>query len=170
MRCWHLIWTKRAAREILCTHSVPSSFKSTASFACPDQPTGMVTLHGAPSGPPPRSSHWGSVMTALLMRVSWDSLPQLKGHCWTGQFPLATVKREPPSSALMCPDVRQLSICLPKHPKTGLWLRHGVLKGQSTNFTHQSQFTHHRAYHTACENSYLMISEALKVSKAAKKP
>ncbi|CAB1437842.1 unnamed protein product [Pleuronectes platessa] len=49
---------------------------------------------GPPGEPPPRSSHSVSVIAALLMRLSRDSVPQhfrFESHCCALQRPLAAV-------------------------------------------------------------------------------
>lgn len=76
MRWWHLIRTKRAAGEDLCTHCVPCSFKSTTVFCCP-------WVH------PPWGLHCVSIRQ-IIARLSHhctvnegppgESLPQIKGN------------------------------------------------------------------------------------------
>ncbi|KAI9515082.1 hypothetical protein NQZ68_027948 [Dissostichus eleginoides] len=83
--CWtgFTLGGKKAAGELLCTHRVPCSFKSTAPppSSCPDQPTGTVTFTGAPGGPPHSShslSHHCSAneglkgQSATTKRTMWD--------------------------------------------------------------------------------------------------
>lgn len=112
MRHWHPIWTESAAEEILHTIPIPCSFKSTA----PLLRALTNLLAWLPSeGPPewtfiaPLSS--GSIITALLIRLPGDSLPQLQD----AGVPCSYC--EEISCLGRAPYKWQLSVCLPVKKK-----------------------------------------------------
>ena len=144
MRCWHLIWTKRAAGEILCSLRVPCSFKSSA----PDPLAQTQSLARAPSTWGPR---WTST-SQLSLRLSHHcpANEALTGQCattkgtrWAQGVPFSSCQQETflIELTVMCSDGWHLSIssAKPLHIQTeGDSLSHlkWRFKGHSTNLTH----------------------------------